>query len=96
MAIDPVDLAGRLTQPLLVIGGGSDLQVGRSDFERLGAVEPKPVTIWIEDMNHVLKRSTGDLAAQWPSYRDPALPIHPQLVRAIADFLKPAGDCASD
>ena len=50
----------------------------------------------IDGMNLLLKSASGDLAAQRASFADPALPIAPALVDAVADFVaKPEGRGAS-
>ncbi len=41
----------------------------------------------IDGMNHVLKLVAGDGAAQAASYSDPTLPVAPELVRVVADFV---------
>jgi hypothetical protein len=42
-------------------------------------------------MNHVLKKVPPDLTAQVGSYSNPSLPIAPELVDAIARFVKEVG-----
>jgi hypothetical protein len=42
----------------------------------------------IDGMNHVLKRVPPDEARQVASFKDPSLPVEPQLVRAITDFVE--------
>ena len=42
-------------------------------------------------MTHRLKAGGGGLEAQKPAYTDPALPLEPGLVAAIAKFVKTAG-----
>jgi len=38
-------------------------------------------------MNHVLKQVPPDEARQVASFSDPSLPVEPQLVQEIADFV---------
>jgi hypothetical protein len=38
-------------------------------------------------MNHVLKTAPAERAANFATYADPALPLAPGLVEAIADFV---------
>ncbi len=85
LALDPASLAADLEPLLLVIAGSSDLQVTRADFEALAAHASH--SKYIDGMNHVLKAVEGDLAAQMASYADPELPLHPELVPAIAAFV---------
>jgi pimeloyl-ACP methyl ester carboxylesterase len=91
--LDPATLAGALTTPLLIVSGSTDIQVAAVDAKRLAAANAKAKGLAIEGMNHVLKRvnETAQLA-QLPSYTDPSLPLHPQLMPALVEFLKPALD----
>lgn len=41
----------------------------------------------IEGMNHILKRVSDDLQEQINSYRNPDLPVMPELVEAIVDYI---------
>jgi hypothetical protein len=43
--------------------------------------------VLVEGMNHVLKAASGDLAAQTPAYTDPALPVVPAAIEAVAGFI---------
>lgn len=86
---DPVKLIAGVRVPVLVIGGTTDIQVPAADARRLASARPGTRVIVLKDMNHVLKVvAKTDLADQLPSYSDPALPLHPQLVDEIARFLK--------
>jgi hypothetical protein len=38
-------------------------------------------------MNHLLKSVTADPAKQTASYSDPALPINPELMKNIIEFV---------
>ncbi len=88
LALDPAESAAGLGVPLLVIAGSTDLQVGRADFERLQQAAGNGRSVWIEGMNHVLKPVEGSLAEQVPSYREPALELHPELVSVIDGFVE--------
>ena len=46
--------------------------------------------VTISGMNHVLKKVSGNLQEQLPSYGDPNLPIADELVEEIAYFIKSA------
>lgn len=84
---DPVaELAG-FDAPALVVQGTTDLQVGVADAEALAGARPGVDLVVLTGMNHVLKPVAGDLAAQMPSYSDPALPLAPGLVEAVATFV---------
>ena len=91
MGIDPSALAASLTRPMMIIGGGADIQVPRADFDKLAAARPDATAQWFPDMTHRLKAGGGGLEAQKPAYTDPALPLEPGLVAAIAKFVGTAG-----
>jgi uncharacterized protein len=52
--IDPIDPLKSIDKPMLIVGGGHDLQVARLDFAALSAAAPLAKTLWLPDMNHVL------------------------------------------
>lgn len=90
LAMDPAALAADLETPLLVIGGSTDIQVGRADFNTLSSDARRAE--WIDGMNHVLKAVEGEIAAQLPSYTNPELPLHPALVPLIVEWIESIGD----
>jgi hypothetical protein len=47
---------------------------------------PDARAIRIPNMNHVLKDVDGDRAANLAAYRNPDLPLSPELARAVTDF----------
>jgi hypothetical protein len=55
----------------------------------LAAAQPGAKLAIIPGVNHVLKAAPTDRAANIASYRDPALPIAPAVVDAVAGFVKP-------
>ena len=70
-----------------MVQGTTDVQVTVADAERLAAAAPGARLVVAAGMNHVLKDVSGDVAAQMPSYADPALPLNAELVREAAAFL---------
>lgn len=90
MARDPGALASALTVPTLIVAGGQDLQTPVADGKALATARPQAKFVLIEDMSHALKRVTSQgRAANLATYADPSLPIHPDLVEAIARFVSP-------
>lgn len=88
MQRDPARLAGGIRQPLLIVQGDEDIQVGVADAERLAAAAPGAKLVRLAGVNHVLKRvPPNDPAANAAAYADPALPIDPGLVDAVAAFV---------
>lgn len=84
----PTAELGRLTMPVLIVKGTTDLQVGPADADRLHAAQPAARLLRIEGMNHVLKLVGGTLQEQLPSYGDPSLPVAPALVEGVAAFVR--------
>jgi alpha-beta hydrolase superfamily lysophospholipase len=88
MARDPAALAGRVDLPVLILAGGRDIQTPLADAEALAGGQPDAKLVTIADMNHVLKKVEAEgRAANLATYADPSLPVHPDLVAAIADFV---------
>ena len=87
LALDPAELVRRFRGPVLVVAGTTDLQTTVADAERLGAARPGVAVRTIEGMNHVLKIAPAERAANFATYANPALPLAPGLVDAIAGFV---------
>lgn len=87
MRYTPAEEVARLTVPVLVVQGTTDLQVPVEEARSLQAALPTARLAVVEGMNHVLKPVPADPARQQASYADPALPVAPGLVEAVADFL---------
>jgi pimeloyl-ACP methyl ester carboxylesterase len=89
LAQQPQKLAAALTVPLLIVQGDTDLQTSVEDANLLAAAQPKAKLAIIPGVNHVLKAAPADRAANIATYRDPALPIAPAVVDAVAGLVKP-------
>ena len=86
LAIDPARELSRLTVPVLVVQGTTDIQISAADAQRLVKDNPHATLEIIEGMNHVLKQ-VRDTTQPPPSYSDPTLPLHPRLIDVLARFL---------
>lgn len=82
----PVEL-GRLTVPVLIIQGTTDIQVSQDDAKRLSAGSPAAKLVIIEGMNHVLKSARGTRVEQMPAYSDSTLPVMSSLIEEIVGFV---------
>ena len=88
MAQDPAALAKQTDLPMLIVHGGTDLQVTATDAQMLRAAAPQAKYLEIPAMNHVLKDiPDGAPAANRASYGDPSLPVSLALVAGVADFV---------
>lgn len=88
VAIDPADEARRTPVPLLVVQGTTDIQVAVADAEKLRAARPSARVLIIPAANHLFVgvESTAP-AAQATSYQDPTLPLVPELIPALIEFI---------
>jgi pimeloyl-ACP methyl ester carboxylesterase len=84
---DPAQELAKLTVPVLIVQGTTDIQVSVQDARLLSAAVPRAKAVIIDGMNHVLKMVPADMTAQVKSYSDPALPIAPQIADAMASFV---------
>jgi fermentation-respiration switch protein FrsA (DUF1100 family) len=89
----PLDRIAALRMPVLIVQGTTDIQVGVDQALALKAARPEAALAIIPGMNHVLKLVPADARQQQASYADPTLPVAPQLVGAVVDFVHklPAG-----
>lgn len=91
-AYDPEAEIARATVPVLIVQGAMDMQVLVEDAERLHAAQPAAEMIMIPEANHVLKAATSrEPAAQTATYQDRSIPIVPELVDGIADWIEAVG-----
>ena len=85
--IDPIDPLKSIDKPMLIVGGGRDIQVARGDFAALSTAAPLARTLWLPDMNHVLIDVTDD-ADNLAAYNQPERALDTNLVEAIAAFIQ--------
>jgi pimeloyl-ACP methyl ester carboxylesterase len=83
----PADRIAALRMPVLIAQGTTDIQVGVDEAQALKTARPDAVLAIVPGMNHVLKLVPADKQQQDASYGDPTLPLAPQLVSAIVDFV---------
>jgi pimeloyl-ACP methyl ester carboxylesterase len=86
---DPGVEIGKLSIPVLIVQGTTDIQTSLADAKALTDGNPSAKFLEIEGMNHILKEVSGDRMAQIPKYSDPSLPVVPKLLDEIAAFIKP-------
>lgn len=90
LTLDPAKLAAAYDGPIFIGQGTTDLQVTVADADALKTAQPRAeLAIW-DGVNHVLKVAPAERAANIATYMDPALPLAPGVVEAVAEFvLKP-------
>lgn len=91
LPLDPAAKLKNVRAPVLIIQGTTDIQVRLEDARLLAAARPDAKLQLIEGMNHVLKATPADRAANFAAYSNPSLPLAPGLVDAVSDFTDIAG-----
>ena len=84
---EPAKEIAKLQIPILIVQGTNDLQVEDKEVQLLKEAQPKAQLLFIEGMNHVLKK-VKTLEENQQSYLNPDLPIPEELVEGIASFIK--------
>ena len=84
---DPAVEIAKLSVPVIIVQGTSDVQVTQTDAQALAKADPKATTVVVPGMNHVLKHApdTSSETAVMAGYTDPSLQVDPAVVQAIAD-----------
>jgi pimeloyl-ACP methyl ester carboxylesterase len=84
---DPAHEIGKLSIPVLIVQGLTDLQVRRQDAISLKAAAPNASLILIDAMNHVLKDAPANREQNLATYKNQGLPVDQQLIASIAQFV---------
>ena len=87
MLHDPCAEIKKLTVPILILQGTTDIQVEVKQAEMLKACKPTATLKIITGMNHILKEAPIDRTKNIATYSDGTLPIMPGLVDLIAEFV---------
>ena len=87
----PAEEIGRLTVPVQIIQGTTDIQVPLLEAQALQMAKPDAELKIINGMNHVLKAVSLNPKHQIASYSDPTLPVVPELVEGISQFIHSSG-----
>lgn len=86
---DPQTEIKKLSMPILLVQGGTDIQVTVKDAVLLAAAQPKAQKLVVADMNHVLKQTTATtMQEQMAVYNNGELPLHPELMSGVVGFVK--------
>jgi uncharacterized protein len=83
---DPAVELAKVRIPVTIVQGTADVQVSLADAQALKRADPSALLDVVDGMNHVLKYApdTSSQAAIIKGYEDPALPVDPHVVDAIA------------
>lgn len=83
---NPAKEISRLSVPVLIVQGTTDIQVSVQDARLLARANPRAKLLLVEGMNHVLKAVPNESSKQIASYSDPSLPVIPDLIDSISRF----------
>lgn len=78
----------RLTMPVAIFQGDTDIQVGVGDAQLLAKALPKAELHIVRGMNHILKQVPAEMQEQIASYSNPDLSLDPVFVTPLVQFLK--------
>lgn len=84
---DPQKEIAKLTKPVLIVQGTTDIQVSTDDATRLHDANPASVLALIEGMNHILKNAEANKMKNTLTYRQPDLPLNTELISQISSFI---------
>lgn len=86
----PAEELQKLSTPVAIFHGQTDMQVPVAEAQALQAANPDARLHVIPGMNHILKLVEDDPQAQRISYENPDVPLAPELVRQLVNFLNEA------
>jgi uncharacterized protein len=85
---DPQREIKKLKMPVLIIQGTTDLEVGVGNGAKLKAGKSNAIYTIIRGMNFVLKDAPDDKEKNLATYKDPNLPLNPEMVKDVVDFIQ--------
>ncbi len=88
MEVNPCVLISELQAPVLIVQGTTDIQLKPLDAESLHRANRGSKLLFIEEMNHILKRcATMERDNQMLVYSTPNLPLSEGLIPALCEFI---------
>lgn len=88
MQYDPKVEITKLKIPVLILNGDKDIQVQVSEAEMLKNAKPDAEYKIIANMNHIFKEIEGNDLENTKSYNIYNLPVMPELINTVSDFIK--------
>ncbi len=76
-----------IKKPVLIIQGTTDLQISTENGQKLKKARSEAVYLEIKGMNHILKEAPADEDQNMDTFTKPDLPIKPELVAGIVEFV---------
>ncbi|OKS87740.1 alpha/beta hydrolase [Mucilaginibacter polytrichastri] len=87
MRYAPLREIKKLKMPILIVQGTTDLQIKTEEADKLKKAKTEATLLIIPNMNHVLKDAPADKDKNLATYSQPDLPIKPELVTGVVDFI---------
>lgn len=87
MMHDPIREIKKLKIPVLIVQGTTDIQISVADAEKLKKAKSDATLLIIPGMNHVLKEAPADKEKNAETYKDPNLPLKPELITGVVGFI---------
>ncbi|WP_405198095.1 alpha/beta hydrolase family protein [Christiangramia sp. LLG6405-1] len=89
MKYNPSEEISKLKIPVLVMNGTSDIQVSEEQAQKLAEANENSELAILDQMNHIFRKiETKDRLVNSKSYNEPNLPLHPELVSILTEFVK--------
>ena len=85
---NPAIEISKLTIPVAIIQGSTDIQVSEEDGEMLHNANLKNQYCLIKGMSHILKDAPVDRAKNYATYNSPTIPILSSFVQYVVTFIK--------
>ena len=87
-SFDPVEEISKLNMPILIIQGGTDIQIEVSDALILHKAAKNSKLEIIDGMNHVFRQASDNRLLNLQTYGNPELPIDNNMVNIISKFIE--------
>jgi len=89
MKYDPSKEISKLKIPVLVVNGTSDIQVSEEQAQKLAEANENSELVILDQMNHIFRKiEAKDRLVNSKSYNEPNLPLHPELISILTEFVK--------
>ncbi|TQI70119.1 hypothetical protein JM79_1028 [Gramella sp. Hel_I_59] len=89
MKYNPSEEISKLKIPVLVVNGTLDIQVSEEQAQKLAEANENSELAILDQMNHIFRKiETKDRLVNSKSYNEPNLPLHPELVSILTEFVK--------
>jgi uncharacterized protein len=84
---DPPRVLRRMKVPVMIVQGTNDLTVPTDNADKFKKAKSDATMLIIKGMNHILRDAPSDPEQNMATYSKPDLPLKPELVTGIVDFV---------